>query len=179
MRRRLILVAACALIATPALALDMPARKAGLWELKMSFEQPKLPEHVIQQCTDAASDKLMNSNFGGSAQQKCQKQDVHKTGGTMVVDSVCSVGGATSTTHAVISGSFNSAYTVQVTTKRDGGPPTPGIGPHGEMHMAVAAKWLGPCGKGQRPGDIMMGNGMKINVLDLRKMHPPPRPRPQ
>ena len=42
MRRRLILVAACALVATPALALDMPARKAGLWELKMSFEQPKL-----------------------------------------------------------------------------------------------------------------------------------------
>ena len=86
MRRRFVLVAACALVATPALALDMPARKAGLWELKMSFEQPKLPEHVIRQCTDAASDKLMNSNFGGSTQQKCQKQDVHKTGGTMVVE---------------------------------------------------------------------------------------------
>ena len=66
MRRQLILIAACALVAAPALALDMPARKAGLWELKMSFEQPKLPAHVIRQCTDAASDKLMNSNFGGA-----------------------------------------------------------------------------------------------------------------
>jgi len=158
------------LLVTPALALDMPARKAGLWELKMSFEQPKRPAHVIRQCTDAASDKLLNSNFGGSAQQNCAKQEMHKTGGTIVVDSVCSFAGMTTESHAVITGSFASAYKINVTSKHVSGPLPPGAGPGGERHMAIVAKWIGPCAKGQRPGDVMMGNGMKMNVLDMRKM---------
>ncbi len=174
--RRLILAVACVLIATPSFAFEMPARKPGLWQLTMTFAQPKLPSHIIEQCTDAASDKLLNANFGGSAQQNCQKQDAHKNGDTLVVDSVCSFAGATSTTHAVVTGDFNSAYAVDVVTRREGGPPMPGLGPHGEMHMGIAAKWLGPCKKGQRPGDMIMPNGMKMNVLDLRKMRGAMRP---
>ena len=178
MRRHLFRVAACALIVTPALRTRHARAQGGaVGTHDVIRAAPSYPAHVIQQCTDAASDKLMNSNFGGAAQQKCQKQDVHKTGST-IVNSVCAFGGATSTTHAVISGSFDSAYTVQVTTTREGGPPMPGVGPHGEMHMAVAAKWLGPCGKGQRPGDIMMGNGMKMNVLDLQQDAPAAAPPP-
>ena len=61
-------------------------------------------------------------------------------------------------------------------TKHVGGPLPPGLGPGGELHMAIAAKWVGPCAKGQRPGDIMMGNGMKMNVLDFEKRAVP---RPQ
>lgn len=36
--------------------------------------------------------------------------------------------------------------------------------------MTILAKWLGPCVAGQKPGDVMMGNGMKMNVLDIQKM---------
>ena len=57
--------------AAPAFAIDMPARKAGLWELKMEFEGRQMPAQVMKQCVDAASDKIMNSNFGGSAQEAC------------------------------------------------------------------------------------------------------------
>jgi hypothetical protein len=35
--------------------------------------------------------------------------------------------------------------------------------------MTIAAKWVGPCPAGQRPGDMTMGNGMTINVLDMQK----------
>jgi hypothetical protein len=35
---RLLIVPVFVLVATPALALDMPARKPGLWELKMTME---------------------------------------------------------------------------------------------------------------------------------------------
>jgi hypothetical protein len=54
----------------------------------------------------------------------------------------------------------------------------PGMPAGGTSHMFLSAKWLGACPAGTRPGDIMMGNGMKMNVLDLRKMggaHRPPR----
>ncbi len=158
-----------------ALALDLPARKPGLWELTMSFGDRKIPAQVMRQCTDAASDKLMNSNFGGAAQQACSQQNVTRSGGTITVDSVCTIAGATTTAHAVITGSFDSAYSMQVTSKRVGGPMLPGMEPNGESHMSIAAKWLGPCESGQRPGDVIMANGMKMNVLDLQKQNPPGR----
>lgn len=162
------LLAICFARTPPAVALDMPARKPGLWQLNMEFGGRQLPVQTMKHCVDAATDKLMNAQFGGSA-QNCSKQDVVKSGATMTVDSVCIFGDATVTSHAVVSGSFDSAYTVDVTSTRAGGPPVPGMAAGGTSHMKIAAKWLGPCAAGQRPGDIMMSNGMKMNVLDMPK----------
>jgi len=174
MRRRSTVVVLLLLTVSPALALDMPTRKAGLWELKMEFAGRNLPTQLMQQCTDASTDKFMTLNFGGSADRNCQKQDVRSNGGTITVDSVCTFGESVTTSHAVVSGDFNSAYTVQVNSTRQGGRPMPGAAPNGETHMTIAAKWLGPCATGQRPGDVMMGSGMKMNVLDMQKMGGPP-----
>lgn len=178
MRRRPAIVVALLLSAPPALALDMPTRKAGLWELKMEFQGRNLPAQIMQQCTDANSDRLMAFNFGGAAERNCQKRDVQNTGNTITVDSVCQFGDATTTSHAVVSGDFNSAYTVQINSTRQGGRPIPGAAPGGESHMTIAAKYLGPCANGQKPGDVMMGNGMKMNVLELQKMGGAPPQRP-
>jgi Protein of unknown function (DUF3617) len=180
MHRRLAILAVlagCLLGATPALALDMPARKPGLWQLTMSFEGRNIPAQSMKQCIDAASDRLMSANYGGSPQQSCDKQTVSRAGAGIVADSVCHFGGATTTSHAVISGDFNSAYTMQVTSKRQG-PALPGMPAGGESHMSIAAKWLGPCAPGQRPGDVIMANGMKMNVLEMQKLRGIPR-RPQ
>lgn len=174
MRRHLSIIAACFCCAGAAQAADMPTRKAGQWEIKMQFEGRELQARAIRQCTDQATDKLMNNNYGGEGD--CSKRDISKSGNTMVVDSVCKFGTATTTSHAVITGSFDSAYTVEVTSTRKGGPALPGMTPGQPTHMKIAAKWLGPCAAGERPGDIMMGNGMKVNVLDLQKMRRvPPR----
>lgn len=160
----------------PAFALDMPPRKPGLWELKMDFEGRKLPATTMKQCTDATSDKVMNSNFGGPAQAACSKQDVTKTATGVIVDSVCEFGAGTTTTRAVVTGTFDSAYTVDVQSKRAGGRPIPGMPADGSSHMTISAKWLGPCTAGQRPGDVMMANGMTMNMLDMQKMIPPKKP---
>ena len=173
--RRLAIVTATILAAAPALALDMPTRKAGLWELKMMFEGRNLPAQVMKHCTDAATDKLMNMNFGGSNEQNCSKQDMKNSGGSIVVDSVCTFGGATIASHAVVTGSFDSAYKVDVTSTRSGGPPMPGVAPGAQTHMTIDAKWLGACAAGQKPGDVVMANGMSMNVLDLQRMRPPAR----
>jgi hypothetical protein len=175
MRRHLSLVAACLCCATAAQAAEMPARKAGQWEITMQFESRNLPARTMRQCIDAATDKLMNSSYGGEG--NCSKRDISKVGNTMVIDSVCNYGAGTTTSHAVVTGSFDSAYTVDVTSTRKGGPAIPGMAPGGKTHMKLAAKWLGACPKGERPGDMVMGNGMKVNVLDLQKMRGrmPPR----
>lgn len=175
MRRHLAVFAGGLLAASGALALDLPTRKAGLWELRMEFAGRNLPAQVMKQCVDAATDKLMNMNFGGSNEQACSKQDVSRNGATIVIDSVCKFGPSTTTSRAVISGSFDSAYTVDVTSTREGGPPLPGVAPGASTQMKISAKWLGACAAGQKPGDVIMANGTTMNVLDLQKMRPPPQ----
>ena len=54
---RLLIVPVLALVAAPALALDMPARKPGLWELKMTMEGGRMPPRTFQHCIDAVTDK--------------------------------------------------------------------------------------------------------------------------
>jgi hypothetical protein len=41
--------------------------------------------------------------------------------------------------------------------------------PGGKMSMTMAAKWLGPCAADQKPGDMIMGNGFKMNILEMQK----------
>jgi hypothetical protein len=43
----------------------------------------------------------------------------------------------------------------------------------GQTKMTIEAKYLGGCQAGQKPGDIVMSNGMKMNVLDMQKMGAP------
>ena len=176
MHRPLASIAGLLLFAAPALAIDMPARKPGLWELTMQLDRHNLPARVMKQCIDPATDKLLNSNFGGPAQEACSKHDISQSGNTIVIDSVCQFGPVTSTSHAVVAGRFDSDYTVEVTSTRQGGPPVPGMTADAATHMTIAAKWLGPCAAGQRPGDVIMSNGMTMNILDLQKGIPPKRP---
>ena len=153
------------LLASPALALDLPARKAGLWEIKMILENRNTPPTVMQHCIDAATDKEMNS-VGANQRSECSKQEVTRAGDTIVVDSVCQMGPTNVTSHGVVSGNFDSAYTVKVTSKREGGRAIAGV--PAETIMTIEAKWLGACKADQKPGDMMMGNGMKMNIHDIK-----------
>jgi hypothetical protein len=185
--RSLPLVALALICAQPAAALDLPARKPGLWEMKMTFEGRNLPTQTSEHCIDAETDKLMNSIGGNMQKDACSKQDVTKVGGTIVVDSVCKFGAATTTSHGVVSGDFNSAYTVKVTSKREGAA-TPGMAADGNSSMTIEAKWLGACKADQKPGDMIMAGGRKINIRDMqnlqgmmgggaRQITPPPAPK--
>ena len=120
MRRWLPSVAFALIWAAPAAAIDMPARKAGLWEIKMTFEGRNLPPQTVEHCIDAETDKLMSAIGGSMGQDMCSKQDVQKVGNTIVVDSTCKIGPYATSSHAVVTGDFNSAYTVKVTSKRRG-----------------------------------------------------------
>jgi hypothetical protein len=176
MRRWLPSVAFALIWAAPAAAIDMPERKAGLWELKMTFEGGNLPPQTVEHCIDAETDKLMSATGGSMVQDMCSKPDVQKTGDTITVDSTCKIGPYATSSHSVITGDFNSAYSVKVVSKQQG-PAIPGMPT--ERTMTVDAKWMGACKADQKPGDMVM-SGRKINVRDLQNMPGPPGapPRP-
>jgi hypothetical protein len=91
------------------------------------------------------------------------------------MDSVCKSDMGTTTSHAVITGNFDSAFTVKMSSTTEGGKPRAGMPANHSSNMTVQAKWLGACKAGQKPGDIMMPNGIKMNVMDLQKGVPPRR----
>ena len=111
-----------ALPAFGARADEMPLRKPGLWEMKIVKTGSVLPEMTMQHCTDETTDKQMSTAFSPVAKETCSKRDIAKTATGYVSDSVCGVGGVTMTSHADITGDFNSAYTVKSTAHSDKGP---------------------------------------------------------
>src|SRR5258708_31549957 len=96
--------------AMPALAAELPTRKAGLWEVKMSFENRNGAGPAIQQCIDAATDQMMQSGAGPLAQAACSRRDIQKSGNTVTIDSACTVGGKAPTSHPAITGTFDRAH---------------------------------------------------------------------
>ena len=162
MRRPALIVAALVLGSAPAAALDMPARKTGLWDVKLTFEGKTMPPHATQHCIDAETDKMMSALGGDMGKDMCPTQDIKQSGGTLTIDSICNMQGRKTTSHAVVTGDFNSAYTVKVSSQADGAPTA--------TAMIIDAKWLGACKPDQNPGDIIMGNGMKMNIRDMQRM---------
>ncbi|BEP59787.1 DUF3617 family protein [Variovorax sp. V213] len=160
-----IAAATCLLfVAGAARALDYPPRKPGLWELSIQSDDgaSKTPAMQTQQCIDGATDKAMREMGSSTGQQACSKQDMRTEGGRIVVDSVCRIGNTTATTHSVITGDFGTGYRME--SRSSYNPPMMG---RKEGTAIVEAKWVGPCKAGQKPGDMMMSNGMKMNVLEI------------
>ena len=159
----------CLLALLPALdarAVEMPIRKAGLWEMKMVRTGSPLPEMTMQHCTDESTDKEMSTAFSPMSNEICSRHDIEKTATGYVTDSVCSVAGVSMTSHSDITGDFNSAYTVKTTSHSERGP----AGLPRDSTMTLEAKWLGACKPDQKPGDIVMPGGFKLNVKDAAKL---------
>ena len=156
------------LLTQPCFAQDLPKRKSGLWEIRTSsLGSAKAPAAAqganVQMCIDEKTDNAVQQQAMGMAKQSCSKQEMKRTGNQIVVDSVCKFGETTATTHSVFTGSFDSSYKVETHSTYE--PPMMGMK---EGSAVIEARYLGPCKADQRPGDMILGNGMKINMNDQK-----------
>jgi hypothetical protein len=152
--------------ANAASAVELPVRKAGLWEMKVLHTGSAVPDMTMQHCTDETTDKEMSTSFSPMGKEMCSRQDIQKTATGYVSDSVCGIAGMSITSHAEITGDFNSAYTVKSTSHSERGP----AGVPRDSTTTIEAKWLGACKPDQKAGDIMLPGGMKMNVKDMEKL---------
>src|SRR6202158_556753 len=91
---------ACLLALLPALdarAVEMPIRKAGLWEMKMVRTGSPLPEMTMQDCPHETTDKEKSTAFSPMSTEVCSKQDIQKAATGYVTYSVCSTAGVSMT----------------------------------------------------------------------------------
>jgi hypothetical protein len=162
--RRAAPLLACAFaasLAASATADELPQRKAGLWEIKLHMQGvPNMGP--MQQCIDRNTDNLMLQH---ARKTDCRAVEVKRTGATIRIHSVCRMQNSTATTDGVFEGSFESSYKGTMTTRFD--PPWNGLSVSNITH---AARWIGPCKPGQKPGDVIMPSigGMNLNELMKR-----------
>lgn len=149
-----------------AASIDLPKRKSGLWEMKMSSRAEK-GSQTVQQCVDEKTDDMTKNQMAGMAKQSCSRNDFHREGDKLVVESVCKFSGSRSTTRAVFSGKFDSAYKADIKSTYE--PPLHGMK---ESSSTIEAKWLGACQVGQKPGDISMPGMPNININEMMKNLP-------
>lgn len=145
---------------------DLPKRKSGLWDIKMSNAAVKGAQ-TMQQCIDEKTDNLMKNNMAQSEKQSCSKNEMRREGDKWVAESICKFNGSTAKTRAVFTGQFDSAYRADIKSTYE--PPLHGMR---ESSAMIEAKWLGACKPGQKPGDMSMPGMPDINMDEMMKKMP-------
>lgn len=143
----------------------VPARKAGLWEVRTVTGERSGPGLTVRQCVDTDTDAMLLSLTGPFADTACPRRDVTRSGDTVTVEAACTAMNRAATARAVITGSFERAYEMTVTARGDAVP-------GGAITLTTSGTWLGPCTAGQRPGDVVMPGGLTLNIRDMRKLSP-------
>lgn len=147
--------------ANSAYALNLPKRQAGLWKIEMTGA--KAPKGTVFHCVDDATDQKMRAMAEGIGNAQCSKNETTQDGTGYHVKSVCSMAGSTITSTSNFSGDFVNSYHADISTSYE--PPLIGMK---ESSISMDAKYMGACTT-QKPGDIVMPNGMTINVLTMGK----------
>ena len=70
-----------------------------------------------------------------------------------------------------VSGDFQSSYTVVTETRIQDDPDSdPTL-----SSMTLEGRYAGACKWGQKPGDVVMAGGMKVNVKEIDNFRKPPK----
>ncbi|MGE0315125.1 MAG: DUF3617 domain-containing protein [Lautropia sp.] len=140
-------------------AADLPARKPGLWEMKI--ETPGNPPVTMQQCIDRSTDAdgLSMGQQGG----RCSKPEIERSGDTWLVTSRCTHGDRKMVSRGRMTMKGDSAFTGSSTLSYD--PPLAG---RRDVESKVQARWTGPCAAGMKPGDMKMQGMPSFNPRDFQ-----------
>jgi len=160
-RTRALAGAVVTLTAVAALASELPARKPGLWE--MSITSGAEPAVTTRQCIDAATDARMQQAGRGIMGANCSKDVTRRDGARWVTESECRVGTSTIVSRSVITGDFQQAFRIEVTSRYT--PPLMGTA---QDTSTIDARWAGACPAGWKPGDMELpGSKRRMNVNEM------------
>jgi len=151
------------------LGTSSPQRKPGLWEQTLQSDRTPTPM-VSRWCFDAASSRQMPvlgrrpGARRGPMAAACKVSN-SKSGGAYVTESQCSFGGASMTSHSVVSGDFTSKYTVVRTVNVANSPEPSRNGAH-----KVTETWVfkGACPPDIGAGQVQLPSGDVVDMASLR-----------
>jgi hypothetical protein len=137
-------------------------RKPGLWTLEVTVDGEK-EQGKMKQCIDAKTDARM-MQMAGQIGASCTKNQLTKSGSFYTYDSECTMSGSTMKAKGVFKGDFDSKYEGEIVTTIS--PPLFG---QSSSTTKLVGSWVGNCPTGMNPGDMVMPNGMKVSLEQMRQ----------
>jgi hypothetical protein len=151
---------------------DFPSRRAGHWEIRVVTEKPNgAPALDTQVCIDAATDRELMEFGLRFSKDACSRFDIKRAGQTTVIDSQCTFGPVSSKLRTVMSGDFQTTFTVRIEGTTDGMPlQGGGKGPQ-ETLIVQTGRWTAAaCPDGMKPGDFTLPGGMRFNIKQAKQL---------
>lgn len=152
----------------------LPARRSGLWEVTVRSDdlvlrrqgQPQQRPQTVQMCTSAEAEPVMLFAIV-PGQSDCHEVEVSRrpknAGAGYEISTVCYVHDNRVEAHMQLLGDLQSAYNGSYSVKY-GLTPLQNTG-----RMVFEGRWLGACKPSQQPGDMVLPNGVTVNVIDAIK----------
>ena len=146
----------------PGFARDFPRRKPGLWEIRnAASENLGMPpiNFCVGEQTDTAAQHL--DRVAGE-KGSCSIGPFKRSGISWVAESVCKDSRSVVVSQSIASGDFQTQYRIDTLVFYS--PPL--ANNKREDKEAVVARYLGACGAGQRPGDLVVPGMGVLNMGD-------------
>ena len=155
-----------ATVASAAGTMALPARRTGYWEITVTIDKTKaISPLVMHACLDTASDKAMMAAAMSVKMGMCKQSDIEHLGDSYVWDSTCNEGAMKIASHVIVSGDFQSSYSMVTTGEISVGGKEPE-----KMASLQIGKWLSDaCANGMVSGDLDMGAAGRININNIVK----------
>ena len=128
-----------------------------------------LVRFCVGEATDTAAQHL---DRVPGVRGSCSLGAFRRDGPSWIAESVCRDSRSTASSRAVASGDFVTTYRIDTQVRYE--PPLGGV--RAEDRDSVAAKRLGDCAAGQRPGDMLIPGMGTLNMTDGH-FRPEPAPR--
>jgi hypothetical protein len=152
------------LFTSMALAGELPPVKAGLWEIRSGSGGGAAG--TIQQCIDEPTFREILQTGHRVMGGACSPLAIGRAGEKYTVSVRCSLGPSTMESRSELTGDFQTSY--QSVTRTTLTPPL--MGQAGSTEVG-SGRFLGPCGPGMKPGEAILPDGRRMNVLaQTRKM---------
>lgn len=148
-------------------AVKLPSRKAGLWEVTILAHSEGLggarqPAVTVRQCTRPDVEPVMLFSIL-PGQENCGQAKVVRRGDKgnhYEIAMACRVHDNPVHARMTLRGDLQTVYagSYAVDFSRT---PEQNVGP-----VAIQGRWLGHCAPGQKPGDMVLPNGITVNPVD-------------
>jgi hypothetical protein len=144
----------------------IPPLRPGLWEATtVPAGRPQPRAGVTRVCLDKHTQGHVLAQLTMAMPRMCSRNQLAMRGGRFVTDSSCTFGASTIEGRTETTFFRDTAYRMEVVGR---------VGPTGQLapmqKAVIDGRYAGSCPKGMKPGDMVLPNGLTLNLVQMSAM---------